>query len=262
MAGNDGRAIVVQERDRRLLEELATLRVADREQVKASAGFHSTSRVNVRLLQLVHAGLLKRFFLGSRGAGKKALYALAPRGAQLVHVPMRGPRRRSDQALVADFFVEHQLEINRLYCSLKFNAIPVPGVLFHRWVCFTEPLTPGLRLIPDGYFELGTPTGFLSVFLEVDLGHESLKVWKEKVRQYLHLAMSGDYERTFDQPRFRVLVVANSERRMHSIRKAVAPVTEKLFWFASLERIAKESFFGPIWFRPRENQPQGFIKTP
>ncbi len=92
-------------------------------------------------------------------SGGKALYALSEKGAQLAGVPLRGPRRRQNETLVADFFVEHQLAINDVYCALKFGAIPVAGVSFRRWLAFHEPITEELRLIPDGYVELATPTG-------------------------------------------------------------------------------------------------------
>ena len=115
MTGNNGRGIVLQARDRQLLQELAVMRVVDREQAKIVAGFGSTTRANVRLLALTRAGLLRRFFLGA-GAGRKALYAMSAKGAQLVGVPMRGPRRQSDEVLVADFFVQHQLTVNEIYC--------------------------------------------------------------------------------------------------------------------------------------------------
>ena len=65
--GAKRRSVVVQPRDRRLLEELATMRVIDREQAKQAAGFTSTSRVNARLLALTGAGLLRRFFIGTIG---------------------------------------------------------------------------------------------------------------------------------------------------------------------------------------------------
>src|SRR6266487_1550579 len=71
MTGNDKkRGLVVQPRDRKLLEELAVMRVVDREQAKIVAGFGSTTRANTRLLALTRAGLLRRFFLSSR----KSLY--------------------------------------------------------------------------------------------------------------------------------------------------------------------------------------------
>ena len=85
--------MIVQSRDLNFLRELGTLGVVDREQFKVIAGFTSTTRANTRLLQLFRAGLLRRFFLGS-GGGRKALYALSPKGAQLAGVPYRGPRRR------------------------------------------------------------------------------------------------------------------------------------------------------------------------
>jgi len=258
MDGNKRSALVVQERDRRLLRELSILRVADREQVEIVAGFHSTTRANVRLMRLTQAGLLKRFFLGT--TGKKSLYALSAKGAELVHVPLRGPRRKQDEILVADYFIEHQLAVNRLYCTLKFKPIPIAGVTFASWKSFERAISEGLSLIPDGYVELATPTGPVAAFLEVDLGHERLKIWKEKIRYYVQLATSGEYERRFANTRFRVCVIAHSARRMRSIRGIVTPLTEKLFWFTSLDQIERNGFFGPIWFRPRGDQFQGFIQ--
>jgi hypothetical protein len=111
MAGNNRRGIVIQERDRRLLRELAVMRVIDREQARCVAGFGSTTQVNARLLGLTRTGLLRRFFLGTKSGGQKALYALSRNGAMLVDVPFRGPRRAQDQVLVADFFITHQLSI-------------------------------------------------------------------------------------------------------------------------------------------------------
>jgi Replication-relaxation len=258
MTGNN-QGLVLQPRDLRLLEECAVMRVVDREQAKLIAGFGSTTRVNARLLRLTQAGLLKRFFMGTTAGGAKALYALSLNGARAVGVPLRGPQRRRDEAIIADFFVEHQLAINEVYCRLKFQALP-PGIFFRRWLAFSEPVIQGLKLIPDGYVELGTSAGILGAFLEVDLGTESLTVWKEKVRQYLQLAVSGEFKRRFGGERFRVLVIAHSERRRQSIRQTVATITDKLFWFADRRTIQEKSFFGSIWFRPKSDNGEPLIK--
>lgn len=250
MSGNDRHGLVVQARDRQLLEELAVMRVLDREQAKVVAGFRSTTRANARLLALTRAGLLRRFFLGTSGAGQKALYALSPKGAQLAQVPLRAPRRRKDEALVADFVVQHQLIVNEIYCAVKYQPICPDGISFRRWIAFHEPVLPGLRLIPDGYTEWQTLSGVQAAFLEVDLGHEGLTIWKEKVRNYLQLAVSHEFERRFSQSRFRVLVVAPSERRLRSIRSTVVAATQKVFWFASLEAIRAHGFFASVWVRP------------
>jgi hypothetical protein len=241
--------MVIQERDRQLLRELAVMRVVNREQVKIVAGFGSTTRVNTRLLALTRAGLLRRFFLGTTAGGTKALYALSAKGAQLIDAPLRGPRRRQDETLAADFFIQHQLTINEMYCALKYGALP-QGVSFRRWLSFFAPIAHGLRLIPDGYVELETPSGRVAAFLEVDLGHEHGPVWKKKAENYLQFAVRGASQgESFHRP-YRVLVIAPSERRVRSIRKVVAAVTEKIFWFASLESIHAGGLFAPLWLRP------------
>jgi hypothetical protein len=253
MPGTKG--FILQPRDRHLLNEFAILEVTDCDQVKVVAGFGSTTRVNTRLLQLVRSGLLRRFFLGS-GGGRKAIYALSQKGAHLVEVPYRGPRRRQDEVLVADYYIAHQLAINAIYCTLKYKI--VLGISFERWISFHQPVTPSLGLIPDGLVELRTASGVVSSFLEVDLGHESLTIWNRKARNYLQLALSGDFRKLFGQERFRVLVLVNSERRLYSIRKALGVVTEKLFWFATLDS-ANNDFFAPIWLRPVGDQAKPFF---
>src|SRR6202521_5487825 len=109
MTGNNHKGIILQDRDRHLLRELALMRVIDREQAMCVAGFGSTTRANSRLLGLTRAGLLRRFFLGTKAGGKKALYALSRTGAKLVDVPFRAPRRAHNEVLIADSFVTHQL---------------------------------------------------------------------------------------------------------------------------------------------------------
>jgi len=255
------RGLLIQPRDLRLLEELGVLRVADREQAKVAAGFGSTTRVNTRLRALTQAGLLRRFFLGS-GGGRKALYALSPKGAQVAEVPCRGPRRRQDETLVADFYVEHQLALGAVYCVAKFGPIPFPHVRFIQWIAFDEPVAHELSLIPDGYVEFVTPTGIDASFIEVDLGNETQGVWREKVKHYLQLAVSKAYARRFRQSRFRVLVLANSERRLHSLRKTVSAITPKIFWFATLDTVRGERFFAPVWLRPVGDPHQPLFKEP
>ena len=91
---------------------------------KIVAGFGSITRANTRLLALVRAGLLRRFFLGSGGGRRRSMRSR--KGGAAVEVPCRGPRRPQDEMLVADFFVQHQLTINAIYCDLKFGKIPSP----------------------------------------------------------------------------------------------------------------------------------------
>jgi len=251
MGGNKPTGIVIQERDRHLLRELSVMRVIDREQAKVVAGFGSTRRANARLLLLTHAGLIRRFFVGTSGAGMKALYTLSPKGAHLVHVPCRGPRRRRDAVVAADLFTNHQLLVNEIYCAVKYRPIPIEGVRFVRWLSFHEPLDGGLPLIPDGYFELSSPNDTIAAFHEVDLGTESMCVWKAKVENYLRYAVSGVFAERFGKPKFRVLVVTNSERRAESIRSLVAASTDKIFWFSTFDSIRQSGLWSKAWLRPK-----------
>jgi len=257
MTMNSGPVFVLQERDRHLLRELGHVRIFDRQQAQLIGGFGSESRTTRRLRQMVNAGLVRRMFLGTVGGGAKALYSLSEQGARVAGVPYRSFRRTPNQGLVGDFFVTHQLALNDVYCALRYQKAPlVPRVEFKRWLSFQEPVQPGLRLIPDGYVEFQTPAETVASFVEVDLGHERLKVWKQKVENYLQLALSGTFERQFGARRFRVLVVAHTPGRMLSIRKAVAAVTDKIFWFSNFEAIRRDGAFGSVWLRPRQNQPQ------
>jgi len=255
MRGNST-GMILQDRDRHLLRELAVLRVIDREQAKCVAGFRSTTRANTRLIALTRAGLLRRYFLGTTASGRKALYSSSKRGAELVEVPYRGLRRGSDETLVADVFVTHQLRINEILCAAKYRPIPVPGVRFLRWKSFQESIAPGHSLIPDGYVEFATPAKSLAAFLEVDLGNESRSVWRSKIQAYLQYAVSGSFDQQFSRSQFRTLVIANSERRLLSLCGATAELTEKIFWLTTYESIVKDGFWSAIWRRPKDHHLQ------
>ncbi len=249
MAGNSRIALVLQERDRRLLEALESMRVIDREQAKVVAGFHSTTRANVRLLALSQAGYLKRSFIGSR----QAVYWLASKGLK--------PEKQTGEnaAEPAGLFLRHQLEINRARLLVQFSGIPVAGWWFVRWQSFQKPLSGTVPLIPDGYFELGSSQGVRATFLEVDLGTESGAVFARKASLYLTLATSGEFSKQFGRSQFRVLVLTTSPRRLQNLREGVAKLTDKIFWFGTLSALSRESFWTAVWLRPTGDQPQSLL---
>jgi len=230
---------------------LSLMRVIDREQARLVAGFRSIMVANRRLLALTRAGLLKRFFIGTVAGGKKALYSLSPLGANLEQVPCRGPRRRNDEAVTVDFFVYHQLGINDIYCDLKYYPIPLADTRLVRWTSFNSPIDSHSSLKPDGYLEVQSSQKTIAAFLEFDLGHENLTVWKGKVAAYLRYAVSGEFERVFHQPQFRVIVVTDTERRRKALRRATATITDKIFWFSTTDSSRRDGFWSSIWLRPR-----------
>ena len=249
MTGNNLRRILLTDRDRKLVAHLAEAKLLDREQIQQLLDFGSITRANDRLSRLHSAGLLHRYFLGTVAGGRKAIYAVSARGAATVgQEKLWKLQRGEDELLVGEAFVEHQLAVNWCWISMKggpeFNLI--------RFVRFNEPISKPIPLSPDGYAELNVSGVVQPVFLEVDLGTETSKVWDRKVDLYLRLAASGEFERKFNQPRFKIAVVCTSERRMQSIRRAVRKHTTKLFYFSLLQIIKRDGLIAPHWLRPEE----------
>ena len=252
-------SIVVQPRDRRLLKELATMRVINREQAKRAAGFTSTSRVNARLLALTRAGLLRRFFIGTIAGGRKGIYTLSSRGAAMIEARLAGIQRPADRTLTSDRFVDHQLHLNEVYLEVTRRRNAASGSRLRRWVSFTRSLSTSAPIVPDGYFELEKEGAIRSMFVEVDLGSESTRDWRVKIEAYLRLAVTGEFERLFSRPRFRVLIIVSSQRRLASIRSLVARSTGKIFWFSSFPIIKQQGFWSAVWLRPRGQTRQPLV---
>ncbi len=245
--------IIVQKRDLRLFHALSILRIVDRKQTQIISGFNSTTRVNARLLKLLHAGLLKRFFFVSALGGKRAIYSLSKKGAELIGTTPNGIQRPADSFLIGDKFVAHQLAINEVFCASHFDAY-IRDRTVKNWKALTNPLSPAISIVPDAYFEIQLNGIIRPMFLEVDQGTEGIAVWNKKINEYLTLVSSGNFEHLFTHPRFGVLIVAASERRMQSLRTHVAKTTSKLFYFTTQERIAAQGFWSAIWFRPEGEQ--------
>jgi hypothetical protein len=259
MTGHRHGGFVIQDRDRHLLSEVSVMRVIDREMTKVVAGFTSTTATNLRLLALVRAGLLRRFFIGSVANGRKAVYTLSLKGTDLVNAKLGGIVRPQGRLLVGDRFVAHQIGINQIYLAVKYRNTVQAGIHLIRWIVFRGAISETIRLTPDGYFELGTGEAVASMFVEVDLGTEALSVWKQKTASYVQLAVSGEFQRRFRQSQFRVLVVAASERRLANIRATVFESTDKIFRFTTFDNIHRDGFWSPIWLRPTGGQRQSLL---
>lgn len=257
MTGTKQAGLLLQPRDRKLLSVFSQVRVLDREMAKAAAGFGSTTRANARLLKLTRAGLLRRFFIGTVGSGRKAVYTPAPKARGVIAV-QRSLKRKQDETLVADLFVEHELGVAEVFVVVHHKPIAVQQAQAGRWLTFDKPVAPG-GPIPDGYFELQTPSGVRSHFLEVDLGTETLKVWQKKISGYLEIAASGEFSRRFRQQQFRVLVVMRSERRLGHLRSVIAKNTTKIFWLTTFELLNRDGFWSAIWLRPTGDQRQRLL---
>lgn len=258
MPGNNEVRYVLQARDRRLLGALGTLRAVDREQAKVVAGFHSTTRANTRLLTLTRAGFLTRVAVGTTHGGHKFIYSLSPLGARYVDVPYRNPLR-PHTLLAGNLHLEHQLRLNETYLQLAHGARPLSDVEVPVWKTFQQTLSTTTRLIPDAYVEITHLQRPVSMFIEVDMGTESLRAWRRKAQAYLHLATAGEFTRLFERPQFRVLVLLPSERRLATVRRTIGHLTSKIFWFATFESVQGDGFWSASWLRPTGDERRALI---
>lgn len=259
MRGNNERVVVLQPRDRQLLEELMVMRVIDREQAKAVGGFGSTTRANTRLLSLTESGFLKRNFVGTISGGRKAVYRLSRKGIAIGSGANDGGYDNAVKGSYSELFLEHQLHINQVYVSVKHWPVPIAGCRFHRWISFTRVLSKVSPIIPDGYFELQHESAMKAVFLEVDMGTESLRIWQKKIEGYLRFAVAGEFKKLFGLDQFKVIIIAHSDRRAESIRKLAGKFTDKIFRFTSFPTINSEGFWSAIWKKPAGDQKEGLV---
>jgi Replication-relaxation len=247
MTGNNPSRVVMTDRDRELFAFLHEARLLDREQIQRLLCFGSVTRANDRLSRLHAAGLLYRYFIGTIASGRKALYAISPRGAASMGREMVWKLHRAqNELLVGEAGIEHQLAVN--WCWISMRCSPNPNLI--RFVRFNEPISRALPLAPDGYAELQGSGGVQPVFLEVDLTTETSRVWARKVELYLKLATSGEFQEIFHKQRFKVAVVCTSDRRLKNLRRTVRKQTTKLFYFSLLETTKRDGFAAPHWLRP------------
>ena len=238
----------IQSRDLQVLKSLAKLRILDRDQISTLCGFHSITRVNLRLAKLKKSGLIMRYVIGSSTGSNRSIYTLARKGAEVVGATYAPPKWKPDSVVIGNAFVAHQLVLN----DVHILASQIANEQTLSWSSPQESLSPSVKLVPDALLEIADSNNqpLRSLFLEVDLGTESLPRWTKKVQGYLKLATSGEFRRIVHTPSFGVLVVANSEARMELLRTHIAKITRQLFWFTTLETIKQRGFWSDHWLRP------------
>jgi len=237
--------VIIQARDRKMLNLLDLLRVATGNQLAILCGFTSTTRINARLHQLVAAKYIHREFIGTIAGGRLAVYML----------PRKRVRARNGPAGL-EAAVQHQLAVNRVYLALDREVTATQLAIAWRP---PSRATTESKLIPDAEITLGALPNARLCFLEVDYGTEGSKVWRSKVGRYLDLAADAEALRRLAVERFRVLVIATTDAALRRIRATVAETTDKVFWLTTIQSITEAGFLAPIWLRPKGDEKHALI---
>lgn len=254
-------------RDERLLLDLYASRLLSRDQILRLGYFGSVQRCNMRLLKLRLAGFVRRLEKPYGVSGGQSLY-LPGRGAALLACRHLGSEKSEALRVCRDgvspVFLEHTLRATDFRVSLVEHA-PAAGASLERWLpesaCYHEYEVrgPGGRwetrsLRPDGFARLKLSGRPLDCFAEVDLGHVSARLFKDKVERYRDYLRDGIFEETYRSRAFRVLVATTSERRLLNLL-ALTGAEEPRFLFARLEDIDVLGPFAPVWTAAGADRP-------
>ncbi len=251
MTRTDAKPLQITARDRRMIEFLHRFRLLTRDQIMAVAPFHSLTRANTRLAALTRAGVLSRKHLPIYpGHGSaQSLYHLGRKAADVVPVDAGSVLQQVRQVSRWDLRqVEHVRAANGVLIGL-YTALSRA----HSDVRFeTEPELrnkfQGRTLVPDGWIAWAAEGKRFNCFLEIDLHHEGLTDWREKVLGYQTYADSGEHEGQFGFRGFRVLVLAQTARRLSGLRQ-VAVCAGRLFLFGELGVPADTMASEAVWLR-------------
>lgn len=239
-----GRAMVLTHRDLRIVTDVNQFRILTREQLERLGHFQSKTRANAVLLRLVRFGYLSRRYLPAVAGTQRALYFLGPKGVALTQGT--NPSERRNIKAISDLFLAHQLLVTDVHIGFRRDA----SVRIERWMTDEDLRTSQLGIVPDGHIEYTHGDKRFGAFLELDRGTETLGRFQAKVRAYIHLTTTDGYRKAFGHTFFRVLVVAPSATRIEHLRTVTAAITDRIFWFTTVERLTVEGPLANIWLRP------------
>jgi len=262
--GKNPSRMVLQPRDQKIIQTVYAYRVLSREQLQQLLGIDGTRRINQRLRKLYDHKYLSRYFLHNNRGSAKAVYYLGPRGAAIVaHELGVDPgvikRKQKATSRLHELFLHHALGLNDIRIAFNVSLAKRPGMDLERWIhdndCHQQyrVVVHGRdvtrRFRPDGYFRMVCQGKLYSCFVEFDRSTMTLNRFAGKVHSYIDFASKGYYQRRFGVQYFRVLVVTKTPERLNNLKKAVGAITDKLFWFTTMDQITPDTVFGPIWQR-------------
>ncbi len=232
------------------------------EQIGSLTGMEA-GELGVRLERLRQNRFLARLrkpVLWEEEAGPWA-YALDRVGANLVaaetgvdRAEVKWSRSRNR---VQSLFLQHALSVNDARVAFTLSAQQHPDHELFAWrqgrqiadrVPDPEDGTKLLPLCPDAYLCYRVGARRSHFFLEVDLGTETNRRFREKVRAYIAYRQSGRFRERYRAYAFRVLTLTTSQKRLANLRRAAeAAGGGSMFWFGTLQAAAHGSVRNTYW---------------
>lgn len=246
------------DRDRALLYDLFHYRALPTSLV-VERQFGSATRGRNRLKLLFHHGYVDRHFPPSVGpATSEAVYTLGPAAvselATFYGLEPGEIRRRRMSRRIDSLFLAHELLVSRFRIRLAASGAP-DGVGIHDWRENGEAeLAAGNgrepdRITPDGIAWVRSKKARFAFCLEADRGTMTVGRVREKFERYQDVQRAGAMQKAFGAARFRVLVIAPTERRLASLKAAAESVRARNVWLACEADLAQNLVTDPMWAR-------------
>lgn len=258
---NPGR-IILQLRDKEMIKAVYSFRVLSREQLQQLFGIGGARRINQRLRKLYDHKYLSRFFFQNVRGSTKAIYYLGSRGAVLISNELGIDltlikQKRKGTSQLHELFLRHALGLNNIRIAFNIALANRPEMCLERWIndndcyqaynVFLHGKSVSKRFRPDGYFRIVFKGKLYSCFVEFDRSTMTIRRFVGKAQTYIEFGSLGYYQRRFGVKYFRVLIVTKTAERLKNLKKAVEKITDKLFWFSTIDQITPDKVFSPIW---------------
>jgi hypothetical protein len=245
------RRLVLTERDCEIPQLAQRFGILSRDQIKALCRFGSITRVNTRSAALVKAGILQRKTLPVYpGHGSaQALYALGKESFVVLPGDMQEIAQQVRRVGRWDLQqVEHVQAANQVLVDFisALRRNPESALIAFRTELELRRLLVNRSLVPDGWIAWTAQGKRFNCFIEVDLHHEGLTVWRRKILEYVSFAQCGLHQELFGFRAFRVLVLAKSRARLENLRR-IAVEAGQLFRFADLGAVRADTILNPVW---------------
>ncbi len=227
-----------------------------------------------RLKKLSDQRFLARLRRSVAVGSSQAVFGLDKRGADVVATSLevgRGKVRWTrDSNRVEWMFMDHTLGVSEIKVCLDITLARRPEEIFFyqrgdrshlRRINMIGAKKKYFVVAPDAFFGIKSGRGKHIFFLEVDMGTEPLSRFAEKVVAYKRYWKSRQYTEEYGFNHFRVLTVAESERRLANLIKATGKAGgRQMFLFTTFGAIHASSPLGSIWLSPFLDSPTSLLE--
>lgn len=246
----------------------------------------SLTYVQTNLKILVEQKYLARFHYPTEHLGLSPyVYTPSSRGMHhlaAIGVPVAGFKPLKEKGKETSYyFTQHLLSLNDFVIAAslvpRFSPDVTLQTMYHEWQLKQQPITATIgrdtvSLVPDAWLDFKVLAGSqkkpyqMPVWLEMDMGTEWGKRFKDKLRGIILLVTNGIYQERFGVNNVTVaFATPGSEKRRDLMRTHIKTVLQELdalqfadlFLFATLPQNydPQTVFLSPIWYTPTSEKP-------